>query len=284
MKKEDKNLTITNRNNWLFVLVSSMFAIIVAYKLAITPLQIDLSAFTFTDLLSLAVALFAVAMSVAFYFKATDTSNQFYDNTYRFTKEVSEILGRIEAGFGERLKHLDEGYAGIREKVERMPFDPVKVQQAMKKEEEEVKKHEEERNQLIENLAKRAKLKENEKHHLFQRLKEQEKELVKARNELEFLQQRLDRSERDVLATLDSYPPHVVDYITKNVVPELGGKSRLMRLLPASVKRRFISISEQFHPKFLEDAKELSIINAKGELTTTGEELFRHIALRHDDS
>ena len=39
--------------------------------------------------------------------KATDTSNNFYDNSYKFTKEISEILGRIEAGFGEKLKHID---------------------------------------------------------------------------------------------------------------------------------------------------------------------------------
>ncbi len=83
--------------------------------------KIDLQGFSFNDLLSLLLAVFSVALSVAFYFKANETSNQFYDNTYKFTKDISELLGRIESGFGERLRHLDEGYTNMVERFEKLP-------------------------------------------------------------------------------------------------------------------------------------------------------------------
>jgi len=67
-----------------------------------------------STLLSLLLALFSVALSALFYFKATDTSNAFYDNTYKFTKEIAELLVKIESGFGEKLRHLDEGYKNTR--------------------------------------------------------------------------------------------------------------------------------------------------------------------------
>lgn len=72
-----------------------------AWKLLSAEFKIDLASFSFNDFLALVLALFSVALSVAFYFKANEASNQFYDNTYKFTKEMSEILGRIEAGFGD---------------------------------------------------------------------------------------------------------------------------------------------------------------------------------------
>ncbi|MHC1741518.1 MAG: hypothetical protein AB9873_00640 [Syntrophobacteraceae bacterium] len=87
---------------------------VVCYKLVMSQSSLDLATFNFSDLLSLLLALFSVALSSAFYFKASDTSNEFYQNSYKFTKEVSEILGRIEERFGERLRHIDEGYSELK--------------------------------------------------------------------------------------------------------------------------------------------------------------------------
>jgi hypothetical protein len=82
------------------------FIILFAWKLLNANISLNLSGFAFSDLLSLLLALFSVWLSVAFYLKASDTSNKFYDNTYRFTSNISELLGRIEERFGERLRHL----------------------------------------------------------------------------------------------------------------------------------------------------------------------------------
>jgi hypothetical protein len=157
--------------------------LIIAWKLLSADLKIDLATFSFNDFLALVLALFSVGLSVAFYFKANEASNQFYDNTYKFTKDMSEILGRIEAGFGERLRHLDEGYSGMRERLDKLPqygATPLEV----KEEEEVVAQKEQEGRALIEELAQKAKLAEHEKAELFQALEKVNEELELARSEL----------------------------------------------------------------------------------------------------
>jgi len=121
IEKEEKSQAIRNRESWLKVYVIFVFSSLIAWKLATSFINLDLSDFNFTDLLSVLMALFAIVLSVAFYFKAEETSNKFYHNSYEFTKEISEILGRIEAGFGEKLRHLDEGYTGLRDKFDNIP-------------------------------------------------------------------------------------------------------------------------------------------------------------------
>lgn len=101
---------------WTKDVLLVLFALALIWRVVIA--KIDLKGFSFNDLLSLLLAVFSVALSVAFYFKANETSNQFYDNTYKFTKEMSELLGRIESGFGERLRHLDEGYSTMAERFD----------------------------------------------------------------------------------------------------------------------------------------------------------------------
>lgn len=179
------------------MLIVALIAIF-GWKLLTAELKIDLAAFEFTDFLALILALFSVWLSVAFYFKATEASNQFYDNTYRFTKEMSEMLGRIEAGFGEKLRNLDEGYSGIRERFDRMPVYPHVTNADVKKEEDEIRQKEQEQKALLEDLAKKAKLAEHEKKTLFANLEQMGEELDQARMELRLLQSSSHRSSEDI--------------------------------------------------------------------------------------
>lgn len=147
--------------------------------------------FDFSDFLSLFLALFSITLAVLFYFKATDTSNTFYDNTYKFTNNVSEILGRVEEGFGARLKHLDEGYIRMQSAVERIPFDKKEAQKELEEEEKVVENVEKERNDMIEDLAKKAKLEEAEKSELFERLKIKDAELANAKEEIKRMKNKM---------------------------------------------------------------------------------------------
>jgi hypothetical protein len=186
---------IANRDSWLKIGVVAAVTILGGIKFLNVPLNIDLSKFDFSDFLSLILAIFSIGLSVAFYFKANDDSGKFYDNTYKFTKEVSEILGRIEAGFGERLRHLDEGYSGLRTRFEQLPIDLRNAEKEVQDEEQNIEKKEEERTKLIEELAKKAKLQEGEKEDLLKRLQQMDAELYSARRELTSLQQSLFEAE-----------------------------------------------------------------------------------------
>ena len=188
-KNETKKELLTFKN--LRDIAVLMFFGVMSFKLFSMDLRLDIKEFGFTDLLSMLVAFFAIGLSVIFYFKATDTSNRFYDNSYAFTKDVSEILGRMEAGFGERLKHLDEGYSGIRDKFDRLPFDSTKAMEEIEKENLEIKEKEAEQHKMLEDLAKRAKLAENEKVDLFEHMHKLSNELEESKNEARRLEKKI---------------------------------------------------------------------------------------------
>jgi len=176
---------------YALAVVVIIFISVFAWKLANAQFNINLGDLRFPDLLALILALFAIALSASFYFKATDTSSEFYNNTFKFTKEISEILGRIEERFGERLRHLDEAQISLGDKFDRLPIDRIKVEEDIEKEKGEVKKWEEERQDLLEKLAERAKLQDSEKQQIFTNLEEKEKQLRDARRELSLMRDHL---------------------------------------------------------------------------------------------
>lgn len=273
---------IAVRNNWLKIVLSVGFSGVVIYRLATAPFSVDLTGFSFNDLLALVLALFSIALSVAFYFKATDTSNEFYNNTYRFTKDISEILGRIEAGFGERLKHLDEGYTGLRAKFDRMPFDKGKVEKELKEEEEQAERVEKEKEKLLEDLARRAKLQEEEKRALFKQLSEKDAEVAKTRAEIEFFRRRLERAELQRSRAMEELPPRLMSFIKDDVLSAMGGDIALG--MPRSLlRRRFAEVRDRFPPAFLDEAKAYGIVDSDNDLTMHGAMMIAAAARKRDN-
>ena len=235
---------------------------IVGWKVLNSEFQVDLSKFSFSELLALILSIFSVGLSVAFYFKASDTSNRFYDNSYKFTKEMSEILGRIEAGFGEKLRHLDEGYSGIRDKFDRMPHYGESINTEVKKEEAEIKKREEEQRALLEGLATRAKLAEGEKEEIFAKLAEKNEELEQSRLELRHLRrsaEELSPSERDLRTSLFRY---IAEKILEGTPPNLPVNSP-----QSSVSRIFRKISDDLPKDAIRDLQRFNLIDEEGNLT-----------------
>src|SRR5579872_1157073 len=94
------------------------FIAMLAARILSGNLNVSFVGYNFNDVLTLGLAIFSIWLSVSFYHQANNVSNLFYDNIYKFTQDVSVILGRIEAGFGERLRHIDEGYAELRTSVD----------------------------------------------------------------------------------------------------------------------------------------------------------------------
>lgn len=265
-KKEEGKPVLTLKNVRDVVILA--FFGVLSIKIFGMDLSLDIKEFTFTDLLSMLVAFFAIALSIAFYFKATDTSNRFYDNSYAFTREVSEILGRIEAGFGERLRHLDEGYSGIRDKFDRLPFDNTQTNEELEKEKAEIEKKEKEQQDLLEDLAKRAKLAETEKQELFTHMKKVSEELEEARRET----RRLQRNIR--LHSVDNdgrYEPldFLIRHLSQYKDPEVSSKSA-----QNSYRRLFHRHANEMPRQLFDDLERLGYVNEEG-LTRDAVELMR---------
>lgn len=198
-------------NTYLKAFIVVILTSVISWKLLWT--NISLSELKATDILSILIALFAMGLSVAFYFKATDTSNSFYDNSYKFTKDMSEILGRIEAGFGERLKHLDEGYSTMSRKFDGLPYGLTKEQAEHKieKEEEAIEKNEDERQKMIAELINKADMQELEKKEFLGKLEHKEKQLSMMRGRINELTNQVESSENiEKKAHISNYLAHLM--------------------------------------------------------------------------
>ena len=109
MEGEKKNPDRLDKFTWLIYIVVIILVGVFALKMYQSDFSFDFYDFSFSDLLALILALFSIALAATFYFKATETSNTFHDNTYKFTQHISETLGRMDERFGERLSSLGEG-------------------------------------------------------------------------------------------------------------------------------------------------------------------------------
>lgn len=275
-KKRDDNDT---QDSWHSV---KAFAVIVlisitAYKIAVTPFNF---VFDFPTLLSLLLAFFSVGLAALFYFKATETSNTFYDNTYKFTRELAQLITKMESGFGERLRHLDEGYSSVRDHIQRMPSGERvrEAQKRLEEGEETLDKTSEERNALIMQLIDKAHLQEEEKTKFMAELREKEEQLEKTQNEMAQLKRRVTisrmksaRGQRETL--LDD--PGFIEYTEEHVLDRIWRSGR--RMTESALKQRFSEIVESLEEGYVMDLNKWEIVDDDNELTDFGASYLRQL-------
>jgi len=279
----DIKAKIKNRESWFKVLSGLIILGLFSYKLAVSEINFDFSKFDFSDLLSLMLAIFSIGLSVAFYFKATDTSNKFYDNTYKFTKEISEILGRIEAGFGERLKHLDEGYSGLvnkfdsstpSEKTEEIEAAKAEIEQ----EKEQLEKEMEEKDQLLNDLMNKAQLGDDERKEFTKKINQREEQINKLSRELHYINRRLRNAER----SRDNELIHSLPESMRRRLMELIIKEYDVNMIldaPVDYLKRRLKYREELHPESLTfPLINMNYLTKDFRFTDSGIDLLRSIA------
>ena len=282
---EDLKYKIKNRESIAKIVLGVIIFALIAYKLAISNFTFDFTGFSFTDLLSLILAIFAIALSVAFYFKATDTSNKFYDNTFKFTKDISEILGRIEAGFGERLRHLDEGYTGLRNKFENTGVVNTEELDSSKKELEEEKlkleKEISEKDQILSSLMQKAKLSETEKKDVLESLKNKETEILNLNKELHFLKREIRQGERARENELTHrYPTSVINLILEFLKMSDYDIQMIIDAPEGFLIRKIKYDKEKYPSMFFDRFLKFGIISEDERFTPNGIELLKIVAKR----
>jgi uncharacterized integral membrane protein len=286
--KEDKtenkqNISSEKSKNSLWdifkFIASLLLTILIVYKLAIADLSFDFSKFDFNALLALLLSLFAIGLSVTFYFKATDTSNLFYDNTYKFTKDISTILGRIEAGFGEKLQNLDKGYSGLLNKIDKENTNPKDIEETKtdKKEVEQSLQNEiKERNKIIQNLLEKTQLEQKEKEEFQKALFDKEKSMIKLERELRLLQNKLERQRN--LAIVEDIPDRLLSYL-KRYLLRLNINEDFNRDRAQEFINQFIPDNEnsRINDKLFIDLLENRLIREDGTLTNRGYSVIRNL-------
>lgn len=172
-------LTLSNLRDVLLIAL----IVVVGIRFSVNGFGFNMEGFSFTDFLSLFLAISSVGLSAAFYFKADESARSFYTHTYRFTKDVSEMLGRIDAGFGEKLRSLDQGYIGLSQKFDSFRFSPVKGAGDLDKAEESKAEIEAQRDDIMRDLVRKVDIAEDEKREMLLNLNKLTAELEKARSE-----------------------------------------------------------------------------------------------------
>jgi len=166
----------TNKPSFLRKTIYIVSAIsIVAFVLLIC-LSIYKNNLSTESILSTLLAFFSIFMSVFFYFKADDTSTRFYDSSYKFMKDISVTLGKIEERFGEKLNSLND-------KVSHLDRESKQVSA-------EIEDKQEDKDRIINELMEKANLTAEERAFY-------KKELERKDTEIEQLQIYRMRAERE---------------------------------------------------------------------------------------
>ena len=260
------------------VVLSAAVIGVLLYKIANSNIGFNASNLSTTDVLSIFLALFSVGLSVMFYFKSSEESAQFYNHSYTFTKDISQVLGRIEAGFGERLRHLDESYTTVREKLEDVVAERSKTVEKVKEEEKDVKKALAERDGLLAQLMERANLGAEEKNVVQAKLSEKEKELDYAKKQLFEYQRKLRELESQIIR-----PNDLPDEL-RAAFEELSSliEHRHFQRAPHGwLSRHILERVPKLSPVTLEVLKKHGILSAEGDLTEVGHGKLRDLGRKN---
>lgn len=246
-----------------------ILTVVVSIKISLINSENVFKDFNFTDLLSLLLAFFSITISIVFYLKAGETANQFYDNTYKFTQHTSEILGRIESGFGERLRNINESYNRLGEDIRRYSAKDNRVQEEIKNQTENIEKNENVLKDIVNTLFENSKLDENEKEKLKKDLTQSNKELEEARNKILDLEKKIRRS------SVPHLLPAVKRYY-KRKLEEFGFD------WDTSIEQVNEALSQYIHrgelpDQFIKDLLNLNIITKDYNLTPYGELLTKEL-------
>ena len=266
---------------WVKSILLVGIAVVVCYKIVVTSTNLQ---FDFPTFLSLLLAVFSVGLAAMFYFKATDSSNAFYDNTYKFTRDIADLLVRIESGFGEKLRHLDEAYSAMQDRFDKLPsrIQIQDVKKEVKQEEEELDKIVQEKEQMIQELFSKAKLRDEEKQKFLEELKEKDKALEQSSQELRVLRHQLMRAEQSRSPLSGSSilrNRELQDYLRENLIDRFG-RADLRTLSPREIIDLFDRRKQELPRQLLSLMRDSDMLDSDGDLTRFGIESIREIGNR----
>lgn len=264
-------------------IIAMIIVIVISIKILLSDFDFSQLQFGFTDLLSIILALFAVWISVNFYHKNNETSNRFYNNTYTFTKDISETLGRIEERFGEKLESLKEENKSLSSRVDRYysggganAIDKEKDEKKEKEIQARLEKELLEKNTLLDQFAKKYKIAEQDKNQFIEMLNSKTEEVRK-------LEKKLSLFENSPLKIDENYnvPMRIISYIRRRFsrdeelrhifcVPDILGDD--------DIRINFREISKRYNPSFLMDLEKYELINENRILTDSGLKIMKEIA------
>lgn len=149
-----------------------MFIAILCYSILKSDFSLD-------SILSILLAFFSIFISIFFYFKADETSTNFYNSSYEFMKDISVTLGKIEERFGEKLNNLNDKITHL---------DNISSERSA-----EIQDEKENKDKIINELMNKANLNEEEKIKYKNEIEEKEEIIERLKHEQLQAQREADR-------------------------------------------------------------------------------------------
>lgn len=229
--------------------------------------NIKIQNFDYLYFLSTVLAIFAIVLSILFYFKSTDQSNQFYNSTFAFTKDISVLLAKIESGFGERLKNIEDVYKIKNQDIEQ------KEKAANQKLNEEKKELEEKRISIEEYLEKKLSEKgilPEEIELIKNELTRKNDEYAHSISEVKMLKYKLQRLQNAKEVNIEK---EVIQYLLLQLRHKIGLTTDDMQMLR---ENKFMKYLNRILPtledeeEFIKDAITCNIIDNRKRMTIKG--------------
>ena len=195
-------------------------------KLLTGDLGLDFTKLSASELVSILLAFFSIALSAGFYFAATSQSNQFYDNVNNFTKDTSTLLGRLD----EQVKGVSGRQSELKDSIDKyyLRGNSEKVEEAQEATEKQVQKVEGNLADIVSELFDKAKLAPDEREQFEKRIRERDIELRQLRERLGRL---ASRSERPVRR----YTRHHIEKMGLSEAIELDPDELLFQIAKKSI-------------------------------------------------
>ena len=284
--EEEKKINNSTRNSlgqWFSWIIATILVIVVSIKILLSDFDFSQLQFGFTDLLSIILALFAVWISINFYHKNNDTSTKFYNNTYTFTKDISETLGRIEERFGEKLESLKEENKSLSSRVEKYytgngskTVDKEKDEKKEKEIQDKLKKELEDKNELLNQFTKKYKIAEQDKNQFLEELNTKTNEVRKLERKL-----KLFEIDNTIISEKFNLPSRLISYIKRRF--RKSEELRRIFCMPDilnsdEIRINFHQISKKLNPGFIADLEKYDLINEDRILTDFGLKIMTEIA------
>uniref|UniRef100_A9A6H7 Uncharacterized protein n=1 Tax=Methanococcus maripaludis (strain C6 / ATCC BAA-1332) TaxID=444158 RepID=A9A6H7_METM6 len=121
IKVEEKKL-IFSKISWADVVKFLLIYLVLFFSLILLILTLRAIGVSFQIgsefMISVLLSFFAIILSLMFYFESIKTSNRFYNDVYRFIKDMA----RMEERFGKELEHIVKSQKDIDEKMKDIMF------------------------------------------------------------------------------------------------------------------------------------------------------------------
>ncbi|MFC0187573.1 hypothetical protein ACFFJY_04765 [Fictibacillus aquaticus] len=262
------------RNHWFKIILISLFAMVLMFKIAVTKFT-----FHFADLLSFILAIFAISISAMFYTKVNEALRAAAIGTKDLLPSKKK-KNEPEAAFTEEddvEEEEAEGYADLpdneRNQLERRMLDLN----------EQLKRVRQVQNEIVERLSMSEELSEDDRRDYLDYLLEKEKEAVLAEKELEAieisLQPQLLNEEGLAEDEWDEDGDRIPDTArnTKEIV-QLLGKEFVLNASFEQLNHKMREIQPNISPEAAEYLKENDLVDSFFNVSRKGLKEFRKIA------